>query len=312
MDNLCHTLTGAALAQAGLARRTRFGTAALVVAANLPDVDIVAVLSSVPSVALRRGWTHGILAQLVLPALLAAAFVGLDRWRPPRAAAAPPLRPLSLLLLCYAGVLSHVGMDWLNTYGVRLLMPVSPRWFYGDAVFIIDPWLWLTLGAGVIAARRRGSDGPARAAGLAAGIYILLMVASASAARAYLSAAWTEGHGRPPAGLMVGPVPVNPLVKSVIVDAGAYYQRGTFRWFPKRLELDPDIVAKGSALPGAAAARADPQVRALLVWARFPYYRVVSGSGGVRVTVADMRFGDRLFTVTALVPAGPGGQGTPR
>ena len=53
-------------------------------------------------------------------------------------------------------MLSHVALDLLNNYGVRLLMPFSNRWFYGDAVFIIDPWLWLTLGAGIWLTRRRG------------------------------------------------------------------------------------------------------------------------------------------------------------
>ncbi len=310
MDNLCHTLTGAVLAQAGLARQSRFGTAALLVAANLPDVDIVAVFSSTPSVALRRGWTHGTLAQILLPVLLAGIFIAIDRWRPPRAAAAARLRPLPLLVLCYAGVLSHVGMDWLNTYGVRLLMPLSHRWFYGDAIFIIDPWLWLMLGAGVIAARRRSSAGPARAAALAAAVYIGVMVASASAARAYVSTEWTAGNGRPPAGLMVGPVPVNPFAKAVIVDGGTHYQRGTFQWFPARLALDPATVPKGTGLPGVAAARDDPKVRGLLVWARFPYYRAVPDAGGLRVTVADMRFGDRVFTVTTLVAPGQGDQGS--
>ena len=43
MDNLCHTLTGAAFAEAGLKTHTRFGTAAHVIAANLPDADVVAL-----------------------------------------------------------------------------------------------------------------------------------------------------------------------------------------------------------------------------------------------------------------------------
>ena len=33
----------------------------------------------------------------------------------------------------------------LTTYGTRLLEPFSHRWFYGDALFIIDPWIWLML-----------------------------------------------------------------------------------------------------------------------------------------------------------------------
>ena len=160
MDNLCHTLTGAVLAEAGLKHRTRFASAALMIAANLPDLDVLAFATGTPPVALRRGWTHGVLAQALLPVALTAAFVAVDRWRPPRPGSAP-LRTSALLLLGYIGVLSHVAMDWLNNYGVRLLMPFSGRWFYGDAVFIVDPWLWLTLAAGVLLARRarRHTDG---------------------------------------------------------------------------------------------------------------------------------------------------------
>ena len=43
-------------------------------------------------------------------------------------------------------------LDWLNTYGVRLLMPFDGRWFYGDALFIVDPWVWLLLGTVCVAA----------------------------------------------------------------------------------------------------------------------------------------------------------------
>ena len=34
-------------------------------------------------------------------------------------------------------------MDWTNNYGMRFLLPWDSRWFYGDLVFIIDPYLWI-------------------------------------------------------------------------------------------------------------------------------------------------------------------------
>ena len=43
-------------------------------------------------------------------------------------------------------VLTHPILDWLNNYGMRWLMPFDGRWFYGDALFIVDPWVWLALG----------------------------------------------------------------------------------------------------------------------------------------------------------------------
>ena len=84
MDNICHTLTGAAFAEAGLKRQTRFGSAALMIAANLPDVDVLSFFSNTPPVAFRRGWTHGVIAQAVLPVVFTLVLVLLDRWRPPR------------------------------------------------------------------------------------------------------------------------------------------------------------------------------------------------------------------------------------
>ncbi len=157
MDPLTHTLAGAALADTGLARRTTLATAALVLAANMPDVDAVAYLAGADaSLDLRRGWTHGVLAFVLMPILLAGTLVSLDRWwqrrrrpAPPGEAAPPSASFARLLPLAYLGLASHPVLDWLNTYGIRLLMPFDERWFYGDTLFIIDPWLWLGLGAAV-------------------------------------------------------------------------------------------------------------------------------------------------------------------
>ena len=76
MDNLCHTLVGAALAQSGLKRRTPLATATLLVAANLPDADVISLAwGSTAGLGFRRGWTHGALALALWPFLLAAAML---------------------------------------------------------------------------------------------------------------------------------------------------------------------------------------------------------------------------------------------
>lgn len=149
MDPLTHTLTGAALADSGLARKTPMATATLLVAVNLPDVDALTYFfaSADTALNLRRGWTHGVLAMAVLPALLAGAVALFDRqWRRRRGPQRPAASFRWLLGLAYLGFLTHPFLDWLNTYGIRLLMPFDGRWFYGDTLFIVDPWLWLTLG----------------------------------------------------------------------------------------------------------------------------------------------------------------------
>ncbi|MDY0070907.1 MAG: metal-dependent hydrolase [Porticoccaceae bacterium] len=148
MDPFAHTFAGAALAATGLRRATPLATAALLIGANAPDVDAVLMFSGdYLSVAHRRGWTHGILAVLVLPLLITAALLQWDRhvrrrWQPDRV----PIRPWVLLGLAILAVASHPLLDWLNNYGMRFLMPFDGRWFYGDALFIIDPVVWLVLG----------------------------------------------------------------------------------------------------------------------------------------------------------------------
>jgi inner membrane protein len=302
MDNLCHTLVGAALGEAGLKRRTRYGNVTLMVASNIPDIDVLVFATGLPAVAFRRGWTHGLLAQLVLPALLAGIVALVSRWRARREAGAAAARDTSvpwLLALSYLGVLSHVSLDYLNNYGIRLLAPFDWRWFYGDAVFIVDVWLWAALGAGVWLARRRARPIAAGIALAAAICYVAVMLASARAARSIVSLAWQAQHGQPPAAHMVGPVPLTPLRRTVIVDAGDRYVTGTFSW-PRDVALEPRAVPKNDQGAAVSRARAAPGIRGFLVWSRFPYWEVRDAPGGTLVTVRDMRFGER-FSATALV-----------
>lgn len=155
MDPLAHTLVGATLAQTRLRRGTgAMALAAGVLAANAPDVDAVTMFVSRDlSLGFRRGWTHGVLAMVVLPLVLTAALLVLDRlWARWRRGRGPAAGAGPLLRLTAAGVWSHPLLDWLNTYGVRFLMPFDGTWFYGDALFIIDPWVWLLAGLAVVLA----------------------------------------------------------------------------------------------------------------------------------------------------------------
>lgn len=161
MDPLAHTLTGAALSGAGLRRSTPLATATLIIAANAPDIDVVALFGGDAfSLAFRRGWTHGVLAWFVLPVVITTIMLLYDSSRRRRQALrglAPgaPARAGPLLGLAFLGVLTHPALDWLNTYGVRFFSPFSERWYYGDALFIVDPWLWLMLGGGACLALAR-------------------------------------------------------------------------------------------------------------------------------------------------------------
>lgn len=143
MDNLTHSLVGAVLGQAGLKRTTGLAMPALIIGANLPDVDAACFfwLKGTEHLAFRRGITHGPPALVLLPLVLAGILWGWDRWqtkRGTRPEARLPVRFGGFYAMAFIGCLSHPFFDWLNVYGIRLLEPFSSQWFYGDTLFIID------------------------------------------------------------------------------------------------------------------------------------------------------------------------------
>ena len=155
MDPFTHTLVGASLAATRLGERTRYAAPALVIGANLPDIDVLSYFrGSDFALGFRRGWTHGVLALVVLPALLATGFLVWERLRRDRGGTRRPVATGWLIGLCYLATLTHPFLDWLNVYGLRWWMPFSDTWYYGDSVFIMDPWLWLVLGVGWLVGRR--------------------------------------------------------------------------------------------------------------------------------------------------------------
>jgi inner membrane protein len=335
MDNICHTLVGAALAEAGGRRLTALAAATLIVGANLPDLDVAALAwGPAAAVAWRRGATHGVLALALLPPLLAGAMLLWDRRvRRRRRPDARPARPLALLGLAAAAVLSHPLLDWLNNYGMRWWMPFAGSWSYGDALFIADVWVWLGLGLGVLAAWRRRRSGrahpelPARAALALVALYVALMLLATAVARD------TAREGFRRAGIRVGrlmaaPVPLAPLRRQVVADAGDRYVLASVDWLrrpvfavtpgdvPKQRPLPPAEAAPGAdaaaANPAAVAAVAARTVdgRRFLSWARFPFYRVEPWSGGPAggwvVWLLDARYalapGGRFGALAVRVP----------
>jgi inner membrane protein len=151
MDNLTHSLVGAALAHLALPEdarpHRRLFLAAGVVAANLPDIDLAYVgITPAPLGYLlhHRGHTHTLLGLLAQGALLAL----LCRAVPPiwRRVAGHGSRMGALVA---AGLITHLLLDAGNSYGVHPFHPFDSRWYYGDAVFILEPWLWVLLGVPV-------------------------------------------------------------------------------------------------------------------------------------------------------------------
>jgi inner membrane protein len=291
VDNLTHTLAGAVLGEAGLKRRTPLAMPTLMIGANLPDVDVVAMLFS-SGLAYRRGWTHGVLALVVLPIVLTFLMLAWDRWRRRRSADphAPVAVPREILLLATIGILSHPFLDWLNNYGMRWLMPFDGRWFYGDAVFIIDPWLWLVLIGGVILARRRRSPRIGLTALVSATLYIGVMLGLSSFGREVVRRELLT-VGLTPDRMMVGPIAIDPTRRQVIVHEGETYHRGTLRFLPApRLEMSERAIAANLDHPLFPVIAADPDAIDFLRWSRFPFFIVEPGTDGLTLWLDDLRY----------------------
>ena len=159
MDNLTHSLVGALLGRMGAKRLTPRAMPALILSANLPDIDsFVAPWFGYPARTAHRGFTHGDRRAGHHALRGGGNHSGLGKLRPGKDG---PVKLGGLLLACLIGTLSHPVLDFMNTYGIRLLEPFSHRWFYGDTLFIIDPWIWIMLILGLEMswrAERRGKD----------------------------------------------------------------------------------------------------------------------------------------------------------
>ena len=148
MDNLTHSLVGLTAAKAGLERCSSYATIVCVVSANAADADFVSLFFGDRWTLLHhhRGITHSLVGTvgiaLLVPTLALIIERIVCRWR----GRTPRIRFAGLLLVSSIAAATHPLMDWTNNYGVRPLLPWSGRWFYGDLVFIADPYIWLGLG----------------------------------------------------------------------------------------------------------------------------------------------------------------------
>lgn len=171
MDNITHSLLGA-LAGEALARfvpparsllpeTTRRGlyVSLMVVGSNLPDLD--SLYAGITGGTLgyllhHRGHTHTIIGAVGLALLMYGIALWWLRWR---------RIPHNVFdRWCLAGIallapLLHVVMDATNEYGVHPFWPLDNQWFYGDAIFIVEPLFWAAAAPLVFLLQRRVARG---------------------------------------------------------------------------------------------------------------------------------------------------------
>ena len=135
------------MGRAGLNRKTALATATLTLGAEAADLDVISRFQgSAFALNHHRGFTHSFLGVPLVAAVVVAFVYGIWRLRG-RKTRNPNLPPRWGLLFAYACLagLSHILLDYTNSYGIRPFWPFSERWISWDIVYIVEPVILVVL-----------------------------------------------------------------------------------------------------------------------------------------------------------------------
>jgi inner membrane protein len=310
-------MAGWALGQAGLKTKTRKGLTALILGANMPDIDVFFGNAPWDPLAIHRGFTHGIVGGvLVMPPILAGLLWLLDRWQAGRGATFKSGLKMHfgwLLALSYIGAATHPLLDMLTTYSVQLLSPFSNRWYHADGLFIIDVWVWLLLAICIGVSKQREKKGKEWRRLPQAGIAILLAYIGVNLLitdRANAAVRSWAGDRRVEA-IFASPPPILSWQRDLVWREDGCYRRSRFDPFRGGFGPVGDCKPSNMSDPLVRMAIArDPRLQKFLKWSILPQADVIKDGCTARVTIGDARYGEgrrsRLARETLLRLAGGG------
>ena len=296
MDNLTHSLVGWTLGQAGFKTKSRKGLAALILGANMPDIDVFLGHAPWDPLAIHRGFTHGLPGGvLFMPPILASLLWSLDRWQLSRDAefkSGLPMRFGWLVLLAYLATLTHPFLDLLTTYSVQLFSPLSAAWYHSDALFIIDIWIWLLLAIAIGISKRREQRGKEWRRIPKAAIVILLAYIGANLSIS--QAAYAHVHAADPRAqaIFASPPPIFFWRRDMVWQSGDHYCRATYEPFGG---LRPAGECTPTNMQDATVREAiarDPRLQKFLKWSILPQADVTRDRCAIRVSIGDARYGE--------------------
>lgn len=303
MDNLTHTAIGLFLSRIGLGRWSARGTPIVLIAANIPDIDLVSWAGGpLNYLAYHRHLTHSL---VLMPVMALAAVVVV------RLAGRKPVRWTGAFFAALIGVASHLALDWTNVYGIRLLLPFSSQWLRADITGVVDLWIWAVLALGVAGpflARLVGSEISSGSAkeryhGRGFAWFALLLVLLYDCGRTVLharAAAWLEARmydGTVPLRVAAVPDAVNPLKwRGIVETPGSYVIQDL------NMAMDPGSARgaffhKPDSEPAIDAARRTATFQEFLRFSQYPLWRVTpypAVENGKLVEAFDLRFGTPL------------------
>ncbi|MFZ0805758.1 MAG: metal-dependent hydrolase [Candidatus Sulfotelmatobacter sp.] len=309
MEPVTHFLTGACLGRAGLNRKTALATLTLTLAAEAPDLDVLAGFHRRAfGFAHHRGFTHSFLG-ILIDAIVVVGFVYLVwrlRGRKTNNPNLPPRWGLLFFYACLAG-LSHILLDFTNSYGVRPFWPFYEKWYSWDIVFIFEPVMFgcLVLGLLVpallglvdqeIGARRHGPRGRVAATLALVGVVSLWGLRDYEHRRAVSALEARTYNGADPARVSAYPSWTDPFHWYGVVETPAFFALAPVNSL--RPEVDPDgameIRYKPEETAITLAAKRSYLGRIYLDWAQYPIAETElldSPPGGYIVHLQDLRY----------------------
>jgi inner membrane protein len=334
MDPLTHFLTGACIGRSGFNRKTAYATVAAVLAAEAADIDVLWGLAGpVEQLKHHRGITHTLIAAPVVAGAVVGAVWLFHAWRKiPRKSdlgggtssgfAPQPVHWGWLYLTAIVAALSHLLLDWSNSYGLRPFYPFDSRWFAGSFLFIIEPELWALLLLALImpwllgltdreiGARRVPFRGRGWALFALAGMLALGCWRFGERSQAAVMVANTQVTADPVVRMTLEPYPLNPYRWHAILETKNYYQTAEVNtWNPYSLtaiesNANTDVIYKPPVTPAVEAAKRTFLGRVYLDWGTWAVVRdagqqpvpalapptLPPGETWTTVTFSDLRF----------------------
>ena len=238
MDNLTHALAGALVARATAPRNPGPETLPLgrrmvvgAIAANLPDLDILAsYLSPLSYLYHHRGVSHSLLL-LPMWAVLTAAVCALV-WR-----GKPGWR--AYLAVATWAIASHIVLDVITSFGTMVFAPFSDARVALSATFIIDLWvtgiILVALAASLLWRRSRT---PAMAGLAAVTVYVGLQFGLQQRAVQF-GEDYARAEGLQQATVTALPRPVTPFNWTVIVAEETRYRSAHVNRIRKTAPAEP-------------------------------------------------------------------------
>ncbi len=301
MEPVTNTLTAIALGRAGLNKVTRMATPMLVVSGLLADVDWVTRLGGARLFLLgHRTATHSLPGTVVLVAVVAAGFWLAGRKYPKLA-----VNIFQAILICTVGAGMHLLLDMLNSDGIKLLWPFSPRWYGWDLANSVDAWIIFFLLCGLLTPElfrlvleeigsKPKKSGRQRGA-IVGLILVVLFIAGRAFAhqRAMALLDSREYRRQVPLEVAAFPHPSNPLFWSGVAETDNALITVEVPLGPLAV-FDPDlgeVYFKPEPSITLTNALNSPTAMDFLSYARFPLAHVEPQGRGFEVRLRDMRFG---------------------